>query len=109
MNLKMNELSENSCLDLKEEYWTDNISEILKIRENEPCLRMTEAEEKREYAIMMQRRRDFYKKVEAVWESKYRHLNSLQKRVLKSEITKEMEDKETDFNIDYVDYIMDNK
>ena len=105
------ELSENSCLDLKQEYLTNNLEEILKIIDNQKSLRPTEAEEKREYAIMMQKRRDFEKEIEARrnMKPKDRYLSSLQKKVLISDITEEMEEKEEEWGINQSEILHDNK
>ena len=107
----MNELSKNSCLDLKEEYWTDNIKEILRRIELETFERPTEKQEKREYYESKQRTRDLFKEAELrrKLKPKTKYINYLQKRVLVSEITQEMKDKDEEWWIDYWDYLHDLK
>ena len=104
-------LSTESCLDLKEEYWTNSIEEILKLIELETFERPSEKQELREYYLAKQRIRDVLKEWELRANNKpiEKYLNYLQKSVLVSEITEEMADKEEQWGIDYWDYLHDLK
>ena len=104
-------LSTESCLGLKEEYWTNNIDEILKLIELETFERPSEKQEKREYYEAKQRVRDFIKEWELIANNKpkEKYLNYLQKSVLVSDITEEMADKEEEWGILYHDYLNDLK
>ncbi len=108
--MSLNELSKHSCISLKEEYRTKDINEVLKKVENDKfSLVITDEQEKREYFEVMQKRRQFEAKVKSVWEPKDKYLNYLQKRVLKTDITPEMQEKEEQWGIDYADYLHDLK
>ena len=104
-------LSTESCLGLREEYWTNNIEEILKLIELETFERPSEKQEKREYYLAKQRTRDFIKEWELRANNKptEKYLNYLQKSVLITEITEEMRDKEDYWTNNYVDHLSDNK
>jgi hypothetical protein len=104
-------LSTESCLGLKEEYWTNNIEEILKLIELETFERPSEKQELREYYLAKQRTRDILKEWElrANKKPKTKYLNSIQKRVAISDITQDMADKEEEWGILYHDYLQDLK
>jgi len=104
-------LSTESCLGLKEEYWTNNIDEILKLIELETFERPSEKQEKREYYLAKQRVRDFIKEWELIANNKpkEKYLNYLQKSVLVSDITEEMAEKEEEWGILYHDYLNELK
>ena len=104
-------LSKDSCLDLKEQYLTDNIEEILELIANEKSLKLTEKQELREYYLAKQRTRDLIKEWELRANNKptVKYFNYLQKSVLITEITEEMADREEQWWIDYWDYLHDLK